>query len=189
MTKDCVKMVLDAVLENLKKYQQDKRSIWKCLEGVGKNHPWVVLPLVPQLLSMHPFFDTSEPDPEDPAYVSVLILVFNAAKGCSTMATLFDDKLLRHYHYLRDTLPLLVPELSIGNDLQNLSIIDPSATTSGGNSSLSNNNSGGARLVLKDLATKLKSAEDLAPEMKQRLNKLILKDFKVFCKYYYFTFC
>lgn len=176
MTKDCVKMVLDTVLENLKKYHHDKMSIWKCLEGVGKNHPWVVLPLVPQLLSMHPFFDTSEPDPEDPAYVSVLILVFNAAKGCNTMATLFDDKLLRHYHYLKDTLPSLVPELHIGSDIPNISM-EKSATAVQSASLTPCGGSG--RLVLRELSKKLKNAEELNPEMKQRLNKLILQDFKV----------
>lgn len=172
MTKDCVKMVLDTVLDNLKKYPQDKKSIWKCLEGVGKNHPWVILPLVPQLLSMHPFFDTSEPDPEDPAYVSVLIMVFNASKGCNTMATLFDEKLLRHYHYLRDTLPHLVPEINLGNEINNLAIEKPNPATS-----LMPCSSG--RLVLKELTSKLKNSQELSADMRQRLSKLILKDLKV----------
>lgn len=171
-------MCLDHVLDNLKRYPQDKKSIWKCLEGVGKNHPWVVLPLVPQLLSMHPFFDTSEPDPEDPAYVSVLILVFNAAKGCPTMATLFDEKLLRHYHYLRDTLSQLVPELNISNETTNGA--NPSERSSnGGSSGVNLNSSTNGRLMLKELTGKLKSSGNLNNEMKIRLFKLILKDLKV----------
>lgn len=178
MTKDCVKMCLDHILDNLKRYPQDKKSIWKCLEGVGRNHPWVVLPLVPQLLSMHPFFDTPEPDPEDPAYVSVLILVFNAAKGCPTMGTLFDEKLLRHYHYLRDTLPHLVPELNIGNES---TTAPPSSERqqSSSNPSTSLNSNPNGRLILKDLTAKLKSSENLNTEMKTKLCKLILKDLKV----------
>lgn len=103
------------------------------------------------------------------------------------MATLFDDKLLRHYHYLRDTLPLLVPELNIGNDLPNRHVIDkPTATTSSSvvgtalSSSASSSSSG--RLVLNELANKLKSAQQLSSEMKQKLNKLVLKDFKVVFK-------
>lgn len=171
MTKDCVKMCLDHLLDNLKRYPQDKKSIWKCLEGVGKNHPWVILPLVPQLLSMHPFFDTSEPDPEDPAYVSVLILVFNSAKGCPTMSTLFDEKLLRHYHYLRDTLSHLVPELNISHE--STSTVSDRATSS---SVMSGSADG--RLILKDLTSKLKTTLNLNNEMKVRLCKLILKDLK-----------
>jgi integrator complex subunit 4 len=158
MTKDCVKMVLDSVLDNLKKYPHDKKSIWKCLQGVGKNHPWVILPLVPQLLSMHPFLDTNEQDPEDPGYVSVLILVFNAAKGCNTMQILFDEKLMRHYHYLRDTLKNLVP------DLNESTVEKPSVSNSG-------------RMMVKELTLKLKN--ELSPEMKEKLSKLILKDLKV----------
>ncbi|ODM99768.1 Integrator complex subunit 4 [Orchesella cincta] len=177
MTKDCVKMCLDHILENLKRYPQDKKSIWKSLEGVGKNHPWVVLPLVPQLLSMHPFFDTSEPDPEDPAYVSVLILVFNSAKGCPTMATLFDEKLLRHYHYLRDTLPHFVPELNISNEsITGTSDKQIASSSSGSGTSIGGNTNG--RLILKELTAKLKSSSNLNSEMKTRLCKLILKDLK-----------
>jgi len=178
MTKDCVKMVFDNILTNLKKYPQDKKSIWKCLEGVGKNHPWVILPLVPTLLATHPYLDTPERQPEEPDYVCVLILVFNAAKGCNTMSTLFDENLLKHYHYLRDTLPHLVPELSIGNE--STSIVN-SAQDKPGSSAAANGSQGhvNGRLVLKELTGKLKNSENLSPEMKQRLSKLILKDLKV----------
>lgn len=180
MTKDCVKMCLNHLLENLKRYPQDKKSIWKCLEGVGKNHPWVVLPLVPTLLAMHPFFDTSEQDPEDASYVSVLILVFNAAKGCPTMSTLFDEKFVRHYHYLRDTIPQFVPELNFSNESSNDS---SSSTTDRQTPSLTGvvsvTSGGGGRLVLKELIGKLNTAAGLNSEMKTRLYKLILKDLKV----------
>lgn len=180
MTKDCIKMVLDHVLDNLRKYPQDKKSIWKSLEGVGKNHPWVILPLVPGLLSSHAFYDTPEIDPEEPSYVSVLILVFNAAKGCSTMATMFDVKQIRHYHYLRDTIPHLVPDLSIGNDASILPIgTGTSADKPGGSSVTGIGNNANGRLVLKELTGKLRNSQNLSLEMKQRLSKLILKDLKV----------
>ena len=45
--------------------------------------------------------------------VAVLILVFNAAQSAPTMCQLFPDHISRHYRYLRDTLPDLVPPLTV----------------------------------------------------------------------------
>lgn len=177
MTQDCINLCVQHLLENLKKYPHDKKSIWKCLEGVGRNHPWTVLPLVPQLLSQHPYLDVPEPDPEDPAYVSVLILVFNAAKGCLTMKSLFDERIAKHYHYLRDTLPHLVPDLSDvftetvnGASVSSISV-DPSE--------LKDTIAENGRSFLKKLIHKLKNSSTLPTDMQYNLGKLILNDLKV----------
>ena len=45
--------------------------------------------------------------------IAVLILVFNAAKNSPTMPTLLPDHTLRHYMYIRDTLPEHVPSLRV----------------------------------------------------------------------------
>ena len=45
--------------------------------------------------------------------MSILLIVFNAAERCPTMAPLFPDHVLLHYRYLRDTLPDLVPVLHL----------------------------------------------------------------------------
>ncbi|ETE60872.1 Integrator complex subunit 4, partial [Ophiophagus hannah] len=104
-----------------------------CLKFLGGRHPTLVLPLVPELLGTHPFFDTPEPDMDDPACIlssphtcsavnaaeefrfstdiAVLVLIFNAAKSCPTMPALFSDHTFRHYAYLRDSLSHLVPPL------------------------------------------------------------------------------
>lgn len=42
---------------------------FRCLKFLGSRHPTLVLPLVPELLSTHPFFDTAEPDMDDPACI------------------------------------------------------------------------------------------------------------------------
>ncbi|XP_008284138.1 integrator complex subunit 4 [Stegastes partitus] len=84
-----------------------------CLKFLGSRHPTLVLPLVPELLSTHPYFDTPEPDMDDPAYIAVLVLVFNAATSCPTMLALFSDHTFRHYAYLRDSLSHLVPPLRL----------------------------------------------------------------------------
>ncbi|XP_077516284.1 integrator complex subunit 4 [Amblyomma americanum] len=108
-TKAGLKACVDALLDNLKRYPQDKRSLWRCLRLLGMRHPYLTLPLVPELLGIHAYFDLPEPDVEDPAYMSTLILVFNAAAGCPTMVPLFEEHTLRHYSYLKDSLPSLVP--------------------------------------------------------------------------------
>lgn len=45
--------------------------------------------------------------------ICILILILNAAKYSPTITPLFEPHTLRHYAYLRDTLPSLVPELSL----------------------------------------------------------------------------
>ncbi|MEE6511365.1 hypothetical protein FKM82_017838 [Ascaphus truei] len=112
-TKECIHLALLELLKNLSKYPTDRDSIWKCLKFLGSRHPTLVLSLVPELLSTHPFFDTPEPDMDDPAYIAVLVLIFNAAKTCPTMPALFSDHTFRHYAYLRDSLSHLVPALSL----------------------------------------------------------------------------
>ncbi|XP_071398383.1 integrator complex subunit 4 isoform X1 [Centroberyx affinis] len=112
-TKECIQLALLELLKNLNKYPTDRNSVWKCLKFLGSRHPTLVLPLVPELLSTHPYFDTPEPDMDDPAYIAVLVLVFNAAKSCPTLPALFSDHTFRHYAYLRDSLSHLVPPLRL----------------------------------------------------------------------------
>lgn len=47
----------------------------RCLKFLGSRHPTLVLPLVPELLSTHPYFDTPEPDMDDPACILQLMLI------------------------------------------------------------------------------------------------------------------
>ncbi|XP_061382651.1 integrator complex subunit 4 isoform X1 [Danaus plexippus] len=120
-SKTCLEMCIDKILENLKRYPQDKRSTFRCVQQMGIKHASLVLPLVPRLLAVHPFFDMPEPDVDDPAYMCVLILVLNAAQHCITMLPLLEDYTVKHYTYLRDTMPHLVPHLPIGDNQQSRS--------------------------------------------------------------------
>ncbi|XP_068628937.1 integrator complex subunit 4 [Battus philenor] len=113
-SKTCLEMCIDKILENLKRYPQDKRSTFRCVQRMGSSHASLVLPLTTRLLAVHPFFDMPEPDVEDPAYMCILILVLNAAQHCTTMLPLFEEHTIKHYTYLRDTMPHLVPHLPIG---------------------------------------------------------------------------
>ncbi|KAL0895494.1 hypothetical protein ABMA27_011604 [Loxostege sticticalis] len=117
-SKTCLEMCIDKILENLKRYPQDKRSTFRCVQRLGSSHATLVLPLTTRLLAVHPFFDMPEPDVDDPAYMCVLILVLNAAQHCTTMLPLFEEHTIKHYTYLRDTMPHLVPCLPIGEAQQ-----------------------------------------------------------------------
>lgn len=107
-----LKMCVDKLLDNLKKYPNDKRSTYRCLQKIGSCHPHLVMPLVPQLLNIHPFFDTAEPDVENPQYLCLLILVLNAAKYAPTIIPLLEPHVIKHYFYLRDTMATFVPTLN-----------------------------------------------------------------------------
>ncbi|VEN55059.1 unnamed protein product [Callosobruchus maculatus] len=112
-TSDGLKMCVEKLLDNLKRYPQDKRSIFKSLQRVGSQHPELVWHLVPQFLNIHPFFDTAEPDVENPQYICLLILIFNAAQYSRTIIPLLEPHHLRHYLYLRDTMTQYVPVLNL----------------------------------------------------------------------------
>ncbi len=81
------------------------------MKALGSRHPETVSTLVPDLLTTHPYFVIPEPNLEDTEYTSMTILVFNAALKCPTIRSLLPEHTKRHYDYLRDSLPELVPEL------------------------------------------------------------------------------
>ncbi|XP_067037062.1 integrator complex subunit 4-like [Acropora muricata] len=112
-TRASLHAAIHALLGNLSKYPQDKASIWRCAKFLGEKHQHLASSLVPELLSTHPFFATPEPSIDDPAYVTILILVFNATAKSPTMLTMFPDHTTRHYGYLRDSQSQLVPHLDI----------------------------------------------------------------------------
>ncbi|XP_059099010.1 integrator complex subunit 4-like [Tigriopus californicus] len=109
-TKDGLQRVIQKLLDNLKKYPHDRRSIFATFKNLGERHSELTLPLVPQLLEIHPFFDTAEPDLEEPSYLCILILVYNASARCPTMEPLLDCHTKRHFLYLVDTYPHLTPK-------------------------------------------------------------------------------
>ena len=65
--KQCLRSLMRAMLRNLKRYPEDKRSVWQCLQQVGSRHPNQTYALLRIILGIHPFFDTKEEDVEDPA--------------------------------------------------------------------------------------------------------------------------
>ncbi|KAJ7392805.1 Integrator complex subunit 4 [Desmophyllum pertusum] len=119
-TRACLHAAIHALLGNLAKYPQDRSSIWRCAKFLGEKHQHLASSLVPELLSTHPFFATPEPSVDDPAYVAILILVFNATAKSPTMLAMFPDHTSWHYAYLRDSQPDLVPHLDIEKSVTEL---------------------------------------------------------------------
>ncbi|XP_028400177.1 integrator complex subunit 4-like isoform X2 [Dendronephthya gigantea] len=117
-TRACLHAAIYALLGNLTKYPQDKKSIWNCLKHLGNQHQNLAVALVPELLSTHPFFATSEPDVDDPAYVGMVVIVLNAALNSPTIVPILPSHTRRHYPYLRDQYPELLPEISLDDTLK-----------------------------------------------------------------------
>ena len=65
-------------------------SFQATFKRLGLRHGELTLPLVSQLLEIHPFFDTAEPDIEDSAYLCILVLVMNKIYFIDTKCTILD---------------------------------------------------------------------------------------------------
>ncbi|KJE93152.1 integrator complex subunit 4 [Capsaspora owczarzaki ATCC 30864] len=128
----CVLMVVTSLIANLKRHSEtDRHTIWKCLAAVGRSHAALAEPLVPGLLRMDPSFATAEPVIDDPAYVSVLAFISNAAmsqiNGASSSGAVLDmlpHHTRRHCDFLSATHgDALFPRLP--NDLTcSISVVD-----------------------------------------------------------------
>lgn len=102
---------VEDLIANLNKYPQDRVSIWNCLTRLGSNHPHLTAELVTNLLGIHPFLDLPEPSLEDPSHLCILFLVFNAAARNPIIVSMFEHYTARHYSYLRDAYPSLIPPI------------------------------------------------------------------------------
>ncbi|XP_053670022.1 integrator complex subunit 4 [Anopheles nili] len=158
-TKACLTLVVQKVLDVLLKYPEDRLSTFGCMQRVGQKHPEICMSITPQLLQDHPFFDSAERDVEDPAYVCVLIMLFNAAQYLPAMLSLFPETTIKHYAYLRDTMPNFVPRLAVGGDTKELNLIG----------------STGSRQFLETLLSNIQRAYS-APQARQALLKAAQDD-------------
>lgn len=166
-TRACLHAAIHALLGNLSKYPQDKSSIWRCSKFLGEKHQHIASSLVPELLSTHPFFATPEPSIDDPAYVAILILVFNATAKSPTMLAMFPDHTNRHYAYLRDSQPDLVPQLV---NEKSVSDLDSKRFEDGGSQT--------AKDFFESVQVRLRHVTSLNPVSKQQTLKTAIQDLK-----------
>lgn len=64
-TRTALKSTIDSLIINLKRYPSDLESIWSCLQKLGQNNVHLTLSLVPELLSIHPFFQKADNSLDD----------------------------------------------------------------------------------------------------------------------------
>lgn len=102
---------IDSLSSSLKKYPQDRISVFKCFQNLGLNNALFVQSIVNELLAVHPYLNLPEQSLDDQNYIASLILVFNAASKCSAILDLLESHTLQHYTYLCDTQPNFVPNL------------------------------------------------------------------------------
>ncbi|VDN15093.1 unnamed protein product [Dibothriocephalus latus] len=109
----CLLSLLDGLLSNLRRYPDDRDSIWKCAASVGSRHPAFVEVCVSSLLRTHPWLSDQEPFREDPAYITVLLLVLNALPGAPGMKAHFPRHLAASRAYLAELVPHLLTNIDV----------------------------------------------------------------------------
>ncbi|THD24758.1 Integrator complex subunit 4, partial [Fasciola hepatica] len=106
----CLISLLDGLLHNLRRYPQDRDSIWRCAASVGRRHSVFVETCLSSLLRTHLWLSGPEPNWEDPAYLTVLLLVLNAEPGAPGMHAQFPRHLAATKVYLTELVPSLLPK-------------------------------------------------------------------------------
>ncbi|CAH8618025.1 unnamed protein product [Heterobilharzia americana] len=114
----CLISLLDGLLQNLRRYPEDRDNLWRCAASVGRNHPVFVETCLSSLLRTHSWLNGPEPVKEDPAYLTVLLLVLNAEPSVPGMQAKFPRHVSSTKIYLRELLPSLLPKSGMNNEFQ-----------------------------------------------------------------------
>ncbi|EJD76202.1 integrator complex subunit 4 [Loa loa] len=115
-TPDCLRYVVKALLNCMRRFPIDRQSIFKCMSDLGRRHATFVQLLSDELLELHPVFDITEPAVDDQFYLAKLILILNAASAHDPICSLLPAFAVRHYKFLRCSMPLLVPTIEAFSD-------------------------------------------------------------------------
>ncbi|CAH8643011.1 unnamed protein product [Schistosoma rodhaini] len=120
----CLISLLDGLLQNLRRYPEDRDNLWRCAASVGRNHPIFVETCLSSLLRTHSWLSGPEPVKEDPAYLTVLLLVLNAEPSIPGMLAKFPRHVASTKIYLQELLPSLLPKTVVNDEFQNVSPLD-----------------------------------------------------------------
>nr|CAH8863402.1 unnamed protein product [Trichobilharzia regenti] len=117
----CLISLLDGLLQNLRRYPEDRDNLWRCAASVGRNHPVFVETCLSSLLRTHSWLSGPEPVKEDPAYLTVLLLVLNAEPNVPGMQAKFPRHVASTKIYLQELLPSLLPKTPVDDGFQDYS--------------------------------------------------------------------
>ncbi|VDN17022.1 unnamed protein product [Gongylonema pulchrum] len=120
-TPDCLRYTVEALLKCMKRFPIDRHSIFKCMSELGRRHATFVQLLCDELLELHPTFDIKEPSLDNQFYLAKLIFVLNGASVHDPVCSLLPGFAVRHYKFLRCSMPSLVPIIHVFSEGDGLS--------------------------------------------------------------------
>uniref|UniRef100_F1KTK7 Integrator complex subunit 4 n=1 Tax=Ascaris suum TaxID=6253 RepID=F1KTK7_ASCSU len=126
---ECMEDSVRALLNCLRRFPIDESSIFRCLGDLGRRHGSFVQPLVVGLLGLNPMFEITEPELDDSTYMAKLMLILNAASVHDPLCSLLPEFVVRHYRYLRSSMPDLIPFVKKLSDGEMADVDDTSRIT------------------------------------------------------------
>ncbi|VDM46064.1 unnamed protein product [Toxocara canis] len=126
---ECMRDSVRALLNCLRRFPIDESSIFQCLSDLGRRHGSFVEPLVVELLGLNAVFEITEPELDDSIYMAKLMLVLNAASVHDPLCSLLPEFVIRHYRYLRSSMPDLIPFVKTLSDGEVSEVDDTSRLT------------------------------------------------------------
>uniref|UniRef100_A0A7E5A2F1 Integrator complex subunit 4 n=1 Tax=Panagrellus redivivus TaxID=6233 RepID=A0A7E5A2F1_PANRE len=105
---DCVRDLLLRLIDSVKRFEEDKMHVFKCISNVGLRHAHLVGDIVGEVFRLHPILQRVEQPITDDDYLAKLILCLNAASRSAPLVALLPDHVRKHYRFLRIAMPHLV---------------------------------------------------------------------------------
>lgn len=118
-----VHISIQGLLNNLKKYPEDKENVFQALQGIGIKHSHFMEYTVENLLNIDLNFAQMEANVNDVFYIAKLIVICNASSKNPHILSLLPKHTARHYRYLKDRYPKYFPSLLFENENSSNSIL------------------------------------------------------------------
>ncbi|CAJ0578289.1 unnamed protein product, partial [Mesorhabditis spiculigera] len=107
---ECIRACIRALLLCMKRYPQDRQQVYKCLSDLGLRHAVMVQAVVVELLNLHPVLSPSSiTSTMWNVHLAKAFLLLSAASAHQPVLSLLPSYMIRHYKYLRESVPHLVP--------------------------------------------------------------------------------
>lgn len=97
--------VISFLIENLKKFPQDRESTFKCLKNISFHNPHDVGAVVDNLVRANNFMLTNEPSTDDPCHLALIIIACNSCIKFPQIKCLLPKYFSFHIDFLITTFP------------------------------------------------------------------------------------